>query len=117
MALLVLYLTGVISLDQGRMARQAINPAPKAPGVPGAIAGLTGTEKRVVESVSLALADPGRVHRYVDAHQTAQPALGELPKTLGQAPAQEATNVEVYKKAARATVLVSQVSAWGAGRS
>jgi len=114
-ALLVLYLTGVISLGHGRMGEPALHLAPEPAGPSGAIAALTGTEKRMVESVSLALADPGRVQRYVDAQQTAQPALRELPKTLGQAPAQEATNVEVYKKAAPATVLVLADERIGSG--
>jgi S1-C subfamily serine protease len=99
-ALVALYLTGVISIDQGQRR---------------AGSSLTGTEKRVVESVSLAIADPDRVQKYVDAHQAAQPALEGLPNTLGQGPAQETTNVEVYKKAAPATVLVLADERIGSG--
>jgi hypothetical protein len=58
----------------------------------------------VLEPVSLPLADPDRVRKYVDAHLTKQATHEDLPRALG--PGQENANVKVYKKAVLTSVLV-----------
>lgn len=102
-AVLALYLSGIIP------SRQALEGTPKPADRLAAITDLTGTGKRVVESVSLALADSVWIQKRV------LPTLQKLPKTLVLEETRGATNVEVYKKAAPATVLVVADDNLGSG--
>lgn len=100
---LALYMTGVIPSEQAREG------APKPIERLATVKDLSGADARVVESVSLALADYPWVQKRV------LPTLEKLPKTLVLEETRGATNVEVYKKAAPATVLVLADDRLGSG--
>lgn len=102
-AVLALYVTGIIP------SQRVPEGAPKPLDQLAAVTDLTGAGKRVVEAVSLALPDPLWIQKKV------LPALEKLPETLVLEETRGATNIEVYKKAAPATVLVVTDKSLGSG--